>query len=332
MRPRDAAVPRPRHIGLVLAVVGVLFTVNSALAANAVIMESKWVASGEQNVEVGVYIANEDSLGAIVLPLEFRAIHVGAFITRALTIHAASRMAFIESPDNSDNIIQKLYFPHKKRTYWTGYGAECRPDSMGRIWLWDASDSLPDFVGEEAMMFAAVPIGLIPPGDDITGGQGNPSLVLRFDVTAIGGAFVIDTCCVRPANHLLFVSDRDDGSGFEPVVPQFHSSIVLVGCDSECHGDPNCDGLCNMIDLVKSIDVAFNGAPPVVDPDPRCPIENTDVNCDLMTNVQDIVKMINVQYRHVAADVEFCAPCDHIPRTGNPKEDVRTPYFRNNGS
>ena len=324
-----------RWMGMwIVTVVAVLAPADAVDAANAVIMESKWVETGGVGVEVGIYVSNEDSLAGIVLPLEFRSIHVGSFITRALSIRATSRMAYLEDTENAYNIIQKLYFPRKQSTLYRGYLNECRVDSLGRVWRWSAYDSLPDFVGEEAMMYVAVPYDLIPPGDDIATGPGHPSLVLKFDVTEAGGAFVIDTTCVRPSNHLLFVpkSESDECCDDNSIRPEFQRSIVLIGCDSECHGDPNCDGVCNIVDLVKSIGVAFKGASPVIDPDPRCPIENTDVNCDLVTNVLDIVKMINVQYRDAYIDREFCVPCDHIPRTGNPKEDVRTPYFRNNGN
>lgn len=299
-------------------------------AANAVIMESKWVESGGRDVQVGIYIANEDSLAGIVIPLEFRSIHVGSFITRKLTIRAQSRLGYLEDPEITNSVIQKLYFPRRTPARW--YEKTCNPDSAGRVWRWSESDSLPDFIGEEAMLYAAAPYDLIPPGDDMTSDPATPSLVLNFDVTETGGAFIIDTACMLPANHLLFVPQSTSCCDDISISPEFQRSIVLIGCDSECHGDPSCDGRCNIVDLVMSIGVAFKGAAPFIDPDPRCPTENTDVNCDMMTNVIDIVKMINVQYRGASIDGEFCAPCDHIPRTGNPKEDVRTPYFRNHGS
>jgi hypothetical protein len=309
----------------------VVAAAGSSRAANAVIMESKWVESGGRDVQIGIYIANEDSLAGLVLPFEFRAIHVGAFITRALTIRANGRFAYLDSTAGDGSVIQKLYYP-RKRIPTNGYGAFCPADSSGLVWGWSRYDSLPDFVGEEAMMYVAVPFRLMPPGDDILNEQSSPSLVLEFDVTETGGAFIIDTICTQPSNHLEFLTMPTTFPQDFSITPEFQRSIVLIGCDSECHGDPNCDGWCNIVDLVMSVSVAFKGAAPFIDPDPRCPTENTDVNCDMVTNVIDIVKMINVQYRGASLDAEFCAPCDHIPRTGNPKEDVRTPYFRNNGS
>jgi hypothetical protein len=186
-------------------------------------------------------------------------------------------------------------------------------------------------MGEEALLYYFMSLSAtdyhLPPGDDGTTGAGTPSISLEFDVTDVGGAFIIDTTCTVPANHLTFVGDD-----YTEIVPQFRPAIVLIGCNAECHGDPNCDGQCDLIDLVTTLSVAFKGAQPVIDPDPRCPTENTDVNCDMVTDVLDILRMVNVQYRSASVNTEFCAPCEHIPRTGSPKDDVMTPYFRNRGS
>jgi hypothetical protein len=194
------------------------------------------------------------------------------------------------------------------------------------------SDSLPDFMGEEALMYfySSYNPENLPPGSDGRQGEGAPSLELVFDVNEVGGAFEIDTTCATPSVHTCFVGT--DGNDDWIVSPSFRKGIVLIGCNAECHGDPNCDGQCNLIDLVRSVDVAFNNAPPAIDPDPRCPVENTDVNCDLVTDILDVVKMVNVQYRFAPMQAEFCVPCNHIPRSGFPKDDVRTPYFRNNGT
>lgn len=315
------------HIALVLVVIALL-SANAGVAysGNSIEIESKWVDEGQQDVTLGIYLKNDRNVGAIVVPLEIRSIHVGSFVRRSLDIRPNARL--ISWAGDVEPVIAELYFPYRSQS---AHGIHCPTDSLGRVWRWMANDSLPDFMGEEGLLYAFMSASLetpfLRPGDDGESGSGTPSLSLVFDVTDVGGAFIIDSTCTAPANHVCFVDPSS-----ELIEVQFRPAIVLIGCDAECHGDPNCDGICNLVDLVRSVDVAFKGAPPVIDPDPRCPVENTDVNCDLVTNVQDIVKMINVQYRHAAANVEFCAPCEHIPRSGNPKEDVRTPYFRNNGT
>lgn len=292
-------------------------------AENSVEIESKWVDAGAVGVNLGVYFKNEVPLMAVLIPLEIRSVHVGAFIRRSLDVTLGAR--FIDWAGEDPPISTELYFPYRSLP---NDPSSCPTDSAGRIWRWLAHDSLPDFLGEEALMYFFTPGSDEPrnltPGNDGESGSGVPSLSLVFDVTDVGGAFIIDTTCTSPHNHLVFV-DMD----WNPVLPEFRPAIVLIGCNAECHGDPVCDGRCDLVDIVKSIDVAFNGAPSVIDPDPRCPVENTDVNCDMVTDVLDIVKMISVQYRMSQLEDEFCAPCEYIPRTSKPKDDVRTPYFRN---
>ncbi|MEW5702102.1 MAG: VCBS repeat-containing protein [Candidatus Zixiibacteriota bacterium] len=78
-------------------------------------------------------------------------------------------------------------------------------------------------------------------------------------------------------------------------------------CQCPCHGDPQCDGVPNVQDVVKTVDVAFRGAAPIFDP--LCPREQTDVNCDGVSTVQDVVKMVNVAFRGASKATEYCDPC-----------------------
>lgn len=80
-----------------------------------------------------------------------------------------------------------------------------------------------------------------------------------------------------------------------------------VGCDCPCHGDPHCDGVPNVQDVVQTVNVGFRGFPAVFDP--LCPYEQTDVNCDEVTTVIDVVKMVNVAFRGYDPTTEFCNPC-----------------------
>jgi hypothetical protein len=292
-------------------------------------IESKWVEAGQSNVTLGVYLTNSVPLGAVLLTHEIRMIHVGSFIRRTLDIRPQGRL--MEWTGDEIPFTTELYFPFRSSR---SAPTQCAADSAGKVWQWMRNDSLPDFMGEEALLYNFIGMDFerpyLMPGTDGTQGDGIPSALIVFDVTDVGGAFIIDTTCTAPANHLTFI--YEDGNELLPMTPAFRPGIVLIGCNAECHGDPNCDGQCNLIDLVRSVDVAFNNAPPAIDPDPRCPVENTDVNCDLTTDVLDVVHMVNVQYRFAPMQSEFCVPCNHIPRSGFPKDDVRTPYFRNNGT
>jgi len=78
-------------------------------------------------------------------------------------------------------------------------------------------------------------------------------------------------------------------------------------CSCPCHGDPQCDGVRNVQDVVQTVNVAFRGYAPVFDP--QCPRQRTDVNCDNVTTVVDVVKMVNVAFRGYSPATQFCNPC-----------------------
>jgi hypothetical protein len=78
-------------------------------------------------------------------------------------------------------------------------------------------------------------------------------------------------------------------------------------CQCPCHGDPLCDGVATVQDVVLTVGVAFRGQQPLIDPD--CPRRRSDVNCDDVTTVIDVVKMVNVAFRSENPMVQFCRPC-----------------------
>jgi hypothetical protein len=80
-------------------------------------------------------------------------------------------------------------------------------------------------------------------------------------------------------------------------------------CYCFCFGDPQCDSVTNVFDVVKSVDVAFRSAPPVGDTYPLCPQDRTDVTCDGVTNVFDVVAFVDVAFRSANPSTAFCNPC-----------------------
>lgn len=82
------------------------------------------------------------------------------------------------------------------------------------------------------------------------------------------------------------------------------------GCLCLCAADPACDGIrSDVLDVVKTISVAFRGGAAVIDPSPTCPRENTDVNCSGTTDIVDVVKIISVAFRGGSPATEYCDPC-----------------------
>ncbi len=304
-----------------------IFT-TTARAENRVAIESRWVEEGATNVNLGIYVSNSDSLVSILLPLEIRMVHVGSFIRRTLRVVPSGRL---RTWMGDDLLEVRNFYPFK--TDPPAWGNRCPVDRNGKVWRWMSSDSLPDFMDEEALLYFATKAapGDLAPGSDGTPETGTPSVTLVFDVTEEGGAFIIDSTCEYPANHTAIMVESAPNEFSHAVAPDFSPGIVLIGCNSECHGDPNCDGECNILDIINTVDVAFLGAPPKIDPDPRCPTEDTDVNCDMQTDVLDVIRMTNVLYRSQSKASQFCRACDLAPQPGGPKKDPRTPYFRNGG-
>lgn len=141
----------------------------------------------------------------------------------------------------------------------------------------------------------------LPPGTE-TPGADEPSFYFRFDVTMAEGRFEIDTCCVRPANHLSFVD-----LNVALIVPTFTKGIVSIGCFCRCHGDPDCNGYLDIVDVVRTINTAFRGSPSITDQD--CTHERTDVDANAMTNVVDVARMIDVVFGGQVEASVFVDPC-----------------------
>ncbi|HUU45094.1 MAG TPA: S8 family serine peptidase [Acidobacteriota bacterium] len=78
--------------------------------------------------------------------------------------------------------------------------------------------------------------------------------------------------------------------------------------DCACHGDPVCDGVTNVLDVVSVVNEAFRGGDPIVDP--TCThVSRNDVNCDCVVSILDVVLVVNVAFRGADPAATFCDPC-----------------------
>lgn len=81
-------------------------------------------------------------------------------------------------------------------------------------------------------------------------------------------------------------------------------------CACDCHPDPACDGVrSDVLDVVSTVNVAFRGFAPLIDPNASCPFETTDADCSGATDVLDVVRVVNVAFRGASAATEYCNPC-----------------------
>lgn len=279
-----------RSISISIALLTLIWA-TPAGAANSVVVESKEVALGATGVTVGIYITNEDSIPALVIPLQIRSVTPGAFIADTLALETQNRLASYLT-----DMVVNEFLTGPDSSYWymcDGNGFQTRGD--------------PDFISPNAMIFVGLTTSYtrFPIGDDGSPPGGTPSLKLTFNVTEVAGTFEIDTACITPNNHLAWVSYPGNGR----VYPSFTKGVITIGCACDCHADPVCDNVHDVLDLVTIIDVAYRGGDPVPDPNPQCPYVTTDVNCDDVTNVFD-VGLMNLVVNYAAdPDSTFCNPC-----------------------
>lgn len=94
-------------------------------------------------------------------------------------------------------------------------------------------------------------------------------------------------------------------------VPPFYGATLTVQeppCACDCHADPICDGVIDIIDVITMVNEAFRGAASQVDGD--CThVSRADVDCDCAVSVTDVVRVIDVAFRGADPAVKFCDGC-----------------------
>jgi hypothetical protein len=232
--------------------------------------------------------------------LELRSTSGGAFIENVLTMTVGGRLATWNTAGQGANLTRRIGQKNSPGT------TSCAPDSLGLVWGPAPLDTTPDFVTPDAAMYWGYGLTVdILPGDDGLPGSGTPSLILNFDVSTNAGTFVVDTTCIAPDNHLLFITGLNPAT--DQIVPSFTPGTVTLACECDGHADPACDGLANVFDVIVAVDVAFRGGAPISDP--LCPRERTDANCSGATDVFDVVAMVDVAFRGGDPGTVFCDPC-----------------------
>jgi hypothetical protein len=93
----------------------------------------------------------------------------------------------------------------------------------------------------------------------------------------------------------------------DQALASYQSLCPLGGDGCPCWADPNCDGIrSDVIDVVLVINVAFRGAPPILDP--TCWVERSDVDANGTTNVVDVVRVVNVAFRGASVASQYVSP------------------------
>ncbi|HUU45557.1 MAG TPA: M14 family zinc carboxypeptidase [Acidobacteriota bacterium] len=161
------------------------------------------------------------------------------------------------------------------------------------------------FFGELAVRYIADNGGGAPP---LAPGSGPIARVyVTLKPEAVPGDSVILSFAEPIATHTL--SAITGGTTFALIADSGALTILTPPCACDCHADPECDGVINVLDVVLAVNTAFRGAPPIADPVYACPYVTTDVTCDGVTNVLDVVHFVNAAFRGGDPAVEFCDPC-----------------------
>lgn len=87
----------------------------------------------------------------------------------------------------------------------------------------------------------------------------------------------------------------------------------MCGCHANpiCNTEPGGGPIYDIFDLVQMAAVAFRNNPETLDGD--CPASREDVSCDGVVNVFNVVRMVNVALKNESPDLWFCDPCQCRP-------------------
>jgi hypothetical protein len=259
----------------------------------AIVVESKSVFAGATDVTVGIYLENTISVGAFVLPLEIRTLTGDAYmVDNTMHFTPAGRVA-------ASGLVgfETMY-------YYNTPDAQSCSGPVSQTWK-ARTGPLSNDGSPDAILWSGIDVSYnncISAGSDP---QDTPSFVFTFDVKSSPGTFEIDTACGAPANHFLGLDCVPNAMPFEFT----KGTITVEPCPCDCHADPVCDAISNVLDVVQVMNVAFRSQADVVDPNVGCPSVTTDVTCDSFTNILDAVRVINVIFRGGDPVVEYCHPC-----------------------
>ena len=177
-------------------------------AANHFTVESKSVALNAAGVQVGVFVENDVAATAIVVPLELRSASPGTYVTTAFTFATTPAGRVNNSPLGSAGPTWPAANVTARR-----YAVTATPACSGPVSnTYNTPVAQIDFVSPDGILHAAVSTGDPNAGEDIamlpgTDPVGTPSFIFTFNVNGVDGLIEIDSCCVRPANHLSFVDE-----------------------------------------------------------------------------------------------------------------------------
>lgn len=206
----------------------------TAHGANAIVVESRQFATGQTACSVGVFLANDVPVQGLTIPLEFRRLD-SAYIVGGQTqppflwsMPAANRLGRSPLGVSRDTAGGGMSSVVTMLLYAEPVSQPCGGPVSGS---YATAARYPDGTSPDAVFAATISVAdprsganiyLLPGADTLR--TDSASLILRFNVQATEGCFIIDTCCVRPANHLLYIDNET-----QPIIPDFKPGYITVG-------------------------------------------------------------------------------------------------------
>lgn len=102
------------------------------------------------------------------------------------------------------------------------------------------------------------------------------------------------------------------GAGGASVIWELVEYRPTIPKSCKCHGDPVCDGVHDIRDLVTTVNVAFRGGQQSEDRGcsyyARALHGRSDVDCSGTTNITDVILTVDVVFRGADPATKFCEP------------------------
>jgi len=250
---------------------------------------------------LGIRIKNDVPLKSLTVPLVVRGLGIAGLTSIRLSFDQRLSGAAL-----SDVRETNLYFTEDgtcKSGQLGGFATVAFTDTLTH-----AAPGTPFGILFHAATFGS---GYLPAGEDALvvspDGYLVGSLVMTLTFDHLWASIDIDTTCMNPANHLLYLDASD-----QPIVP-----VVTIGTihrDWFCisHGDLDLDGWITAIDLGREIDYLFAAGPILTEPNCDGLADGGDFNCDGFPDAIDLAGYIDHLFAggQGPCDPELdCAPC-----------------------
>jgi len=181
---------------------------------NHVTVESKTVCAGQKGVDVRVLIENAVDIRHVTVPLVVRSGKGDAFVT-TIKQSWGDRLPAAKGSPLSEYLITSLYSKRECQcsgTTQTGFGPEFARDTL--------ENAVPG--SPLGVLFTRLRMtgANLPAGKDSTG-----SAIMTFTIGEKAGTFEIDTTCICPSNHLMYVEQVSPPRGVDP---GFTKGVITV--------------------------------------------------------------------------------------------------------